>query len=193
LRCDFTIKGIVDMWGAVPDTTMMRGHHEPVLAFHGDADNIVPYGYDYPFGVAGAVKNLLVDKMYGSSCIVDNALKSGNEARIVTFEGYKHSPHVNPETKKLNKNFYTIQSMMTRFFDSIVEPEKPQLLEEEGQWFSVEPQPLESKWKVDGGVVVESGDNKIRVVWIDNAPEHSVIVSAAMPRGVGFNDSINER
>ncbi len=193
LRCDFSLKGIVDMWGAVPDTALMRGHHEPILAFHGDADNIVPYGYDYPFRVAGAVKNLLVDKMYGSSCIVDNARKSGNKAQMVTFEGYRHSPHVDPNTKKLNHNFYTIQSTMTRFFDGIVEPERPALVEEEGQWFRVEPQPLESSWSVDGGVAVETVDDKIRVIWIDNAPVHSVTVSAAMPRGVGFNDSINEK
>ncbi|MCR5014046.1 MAG: alpha/beta hydrolase, partial [Bacteroidales bacterium] len=94
LRCDFNVKGIVDMWGALTDTTMMQGHHEPILAFHGDADDIVPYGYDYPFGVAGAAKTLFVDKMYGSSCIVDRALESGGAAQLVTFTGYRHAPHL---------------------------------------------------------------------------------------------------
>lgn len=186
IKAQFKIKGIVDMWGAIPDTAMMRGHHEPLIAFHGDADNIVPYGNDYPFKVAGVVKSMLVDKMYGSSDIVDHAVKMGNQAQLVTFKGYKHSPHVDPKTKELNNNFYLIQEKMVNFFHDIVDPEKPEIVNE-GQWYAVEPQPLKASWQAEGGVIVETDADKARVLWIGNAPRHFITVSAAFPRGIGFN------
>ena len=48
LKADFRIRGVIDMWGAMPDTTLLHRRNIPILAFHGDADNIVPYGHDYP-------------------------------------------------------------------------------------------------------------------------------------------------
>ena len=91
LKTRFSIKGVVDMWGALPDTSMMRGHNVPILAFHGDKDDIVPYRHDYPFGKAGEIKKLFSNKMYGSSFIVDYAKRHGQKAQLYTFEGFKHS------------------------------------------------------------------------------------------------------
>lgn len=189
IRAGFTIKGIVDMWGAVSDTSLMHGHKEPVIAFHGDADNVVPYGYDYPFGVAGAMKSMLVDKMYGSSCIVNRAMLSGGQTQMVTFPGYKHSPQVDPATKKLNDNFYLIQNKMSDFFYNIIEPEKPEIIED-GRRYYVMPKPNQASWQVEGGVIVSTEDERVEVVWIRNAPHHRVTVSAAMPNGKGFNKTI---
>lgn len=181
---DFRIKGIVDMWGAMADTSCLRDHDIPILAFHGDADDIVPYGYDYPFRSAGAIKNLLVEKMYGSSCIVDRSIKLGHKAHLVTFSHYKHSPHVKPGTKHLNDNFYLIQDTMANFFYDIIVPEKLEILEQSGD-YSVSPEPLATSWQVEGGVILSSGDHGVKVAWIRNAPQRSITVSAAMPYGVG--------
>ena len=120
----FSIKGVVDMWGALPDTAMMRGRNVPILAFHGDEDDIVPYGHDYPFGKAGEIRKLLANRMFGSSCIVDYARKHGKKAQLYTFEGFKHSPQIDPETKEVNDNFYLIQNKMVEFFRQIIESEK---------------------------------------------------------------------
>ena len=185
IKTDFRIKGIVDMWGAMPDTSLMRGHNIPILAFHGNADDIVPYDYDYPFGVAGALKSLLVEKMYGSSCIVDQAIKMGHKAHLVTFAGYKHSPHVDPETKALNENFFIIQDMMSDFFYDIVAPKKLEIVEENDHYY-VRPYPLSISWLVEGGVILESEGNNVWVAWIDNAPKHSITVSATLPKGIGL-------
>ena len=186
IKSNFHIKGIVDMWGAMPDTTLMRGHDIPILAFHGDADDIVPYDYNYPFGIAGVLKTMLVEKMYGSSCIVDCAIKSGHKAQLVTFSGYKHSPHVDPTTKKLNDNFFIIQDMMSDFFYDIVAPQKLEI-DEENDHYYVRPYPLSTSWLVEGGVILKSESNNVWVAWIGNAPKHSITVSAAMPYGIGFN------
>ena len=186
IQADFRIRGLVDMWGAMPDTTLLRGRNIPILAFHGDTDDIVPYNFDYPFGVAGALKTLLVEKMYGSSCIVDRAIKLGHKAHLVTFSGFKHSPHVDPATKELNDNFYIIQNMMSDFFYDIVIPEKPEIVEE-NSYYHLEPQPLATSWQVEGGVIVYERENFVEVAWIGNAPKRSITASATMPYGLGFN------
>lgn len=189
IMADFRLKGIVDMWGALPDTTYLHGKNIPILAFHGNADNIVPYDYDYPFGLARPINTLLAERMYGSSCIVDRAVKLGYNARLFTFVGFKHSPHVNPETKALNSNFYIIQDMMSDFFHDIVAPEELKIVEEDNS-YSVSPEPLWASWQVEGGVIISSENNSVKVAWIHNAPEHSITVSASMPYGVGQTETI---
>ena len=190
IKADFRIKGIIDMWGAMPDTTLLHGHNIPILAFHGDADNIVPYDHDYPFGIAGPLKTLLVEPMFGSSCIVDRATKLGYDAQLITFVGYKHSPHVNPETKALNNIFYVIQDKMSVFFHDLVSPEILKILEENNT-YRVSPEPLSASWQVEGGVILSSENNSVKVAWIQNAPQHSITVSAAMPYGVGLTETKN--
>lgn len=186
IQCDFRIKGIIDMWGAMPDTSLIHDRNIPILAFHGDADDIVPYDYDYPFGIAGVLKTMLVEKMFGSSCIVDRAIKLGHQAQLVTFSGYKHLPHVEPDTKELNENFFTIQSMMSDFFYDIVVPQKPEIVEEDNHYY-VRPYPLETSWKVEGGVILETKGNSVNVAWINNAPQRSITASTTLPYGLGLN------
>lgn len=186
IKANFRIRGLVDMWGAMPDTALMRGHDIPIIAFHGDADNIVPYDYDYPFGIAGGLKTMLVEKMYGSSCIVDCAIKQGYKAQLVTFSGFKHSPHVDPETKELNDNFFIIQNMMSDFFYDIVAPEKFEIVEKDS-YYSVYPQPLATSWQVEGGVILDERENFVEVAWIRNAPKRSITASMTMPYGIGLN------
>ena len=189
LRNDFSIKGIVDMWGAIPDTVMMRGCNIPILAFHGDDDDIVPYDYDYPFRKAGVMRSALAEKMYGSSCIVDRAIKSGTQAQLFTFYGYKHSPHLDSETRKLNDNFFVIQDAMDEFFYGIIAPEKPEIVETD-KVFSVQPEPLKASWQVEGGVILASNEKEVKVAWINNAPTRQITVSAVMPHGICFNETL---
>ena len=185
IETDFRIKGIVDMWGAMPDTALMRGRDIPIIAFHGDADDIVPYDYNYPFGTVGGLRTLLVEKMYGSSCIIDRATKLGHKAQLVTFSGYKHSPHVNPETKDLNENFYVIQNEMSEFFYDIIMPEKIEIVQK-GSSYSLNGQPLATSWQVEGGIILNERKNHVEVLWIKNAPKRSITASAALPYGLGF-------
>ena len=185
IRTVFHIKGIVDMWGAMPDTSMLHNHDIPILAFHGDADDIVPYGHDHPFGAAGGLKTLLTEKMFGSSCIVDRAIKLGHKAELVTFSGYKHSPHLNPETKELNENFYIIQDKMSEFFYDIIMPEKLEIIEK-GSSYSLYPKPVATSWQVEGGIILSEKENHVKVQWFKNAPKRSITASAILPYGLGI-------
>jgi hypothetical protein len=124
--------------------------------------------------------------MYGSSCIVDRAVKLGHKAQLVTFAGYKHSPHVDPKTKKLNDNFYIIQDMMSDFFYDIIVPEKPKIFGE-NSYFAVLPQPLSTRWEVEGGVILEEYDNIVKVAWFNNAPKRSLTASATIAYGIGLD------
>ena len=167
----------------------MRGCNIPILAFHGDDDDIVPYDYDYPFRRAGVMKRALTEKMYGSSCIVDRAIKSGTQAYLFTFSGYRHSPHIDPETRELNDNFFVIQDAMDGFFYGIMAPETPEIVEQDRR-FSVQPEPLKASWQVEGGVILTSSEKEVKVAWINNAPIHQITVSAVMPHGICFNESL---
>ena len=189
IKADFRIRGIIDMWGAMPDTALLHGRDIPILAFHGDADNIVPYDYNYPFGISGPLKTRLVEPMFGSSCIVDRAIKLGHQAHLVTFGGYKHSPHVNPDTKAFNDNFFIIQDMMSDFFYDIVVPQKPEIVGENDQYY-VRPYPLETSWQVEGGIILSSEGNAVKIAWINNAPQRSITVSVLMPYGVGLTETM---
>lgn len=188
IKADFRIKGLIDMWGALPDTALMRDRDIPILAFHGDADDIVPYDHNYPFGIAGPLKTLLVEPMFGSSCIVDHALKLGHQAHLVTFSGFKHSPHVDPSTKAFNENFFVIQDMMSDFFYDIVVPQEPEIVEENGRYY-VRPYPLAASWQVEGGVILSTQNNAVEVAWIQNAPQRKLTVSVLMPYGVGLTET----
>ena len=187
LRTKFHIKGVVDMWGGMPDTSSLSGHNVSILAFHGDADDVMPYGYDRPFSVAKPFNRLAADPVFGASCIVDRATKLGYHARLVTFAGYKHMPHVDPKTKVINDNFYVVQDTMSEFFHDIIVPQKLEIEGEDGHYY-VSPCPLKASWIVEGGVILSAENNTVEVAWIKNVPQHSITVSALLPYGVGLTE-----
>lgn len=190
IKTHFRIRGIVEMWGALPDTAMMRGRNIPILAIHGDADKVMPYDYGYPFAVATPLNTLIVDKMYGASCIIDQANRLGYQARLFTFSGCKHALHLDPKTKELNDNFFVIQDMMSDFFYSIIMPEELEIVEE-GSSYSLHPQPISTSWQVEGGIILNESNDHVEVQWIKNAPKRSITASAALPYGLGFKTTTN--
>ena len=185
IKIPFRIRGLVEMWGAMSDTAIMRGRNIPILAIHGDADKVMPYDYGYPFAVADPLNTLIVEKMYGASSIVDRANKLGYQARLVTFNGCKHALHLDPKTKELNDNFFVIQDVMSDFFYSIIMPEELEIVEE-GTSYSLRPQPMATSWQVEGGIILNESDSHVEVQWIKNAPKRSITASAALPYGLGF-------
>lgn len=179
----FSIKCVADMWGAMPSLEMLEGRNVPIVAFHGNMDNIVPYDFDYPFAMAGFFKKTLFDKMYGSSCIVERAKELGVKAELYTFDGYKHSPQL---TKKaLNENYYFIQDTMSRFFSEVVRPVKPQI-KKGNQKYYLDKSAKHVSWQVEGGFVCECDEKGIKVVWIGNAPQRRLKVAGIQQYGTGF-------
>lgn len=179
----FSIKCVADMWGAMPSLEMLEGRNVPIVAFHGNMDNIVPYDYDYPFALAGVIKKALFDKMYGSSCIVERAKELGVKAELYTFEGYKHSPQL---TKKaLNDNYYFIQDTMSRFFSEVVRPAKPQI-KKSNQRYYLDKSAKHVSWQAEGGFICDCDGKGVKVVWIGNAPQRKLKVAGIQQYGIGF-------
>lgn len=192
LRTPFRIRGVTEMWGAMSDTASINGHDVSILAFHGDADDIMPYEHDRPFSVAKPFNRLAADPMFGASCIVDRATKLGYNARLVTFAGYKHMPHVDPKTKVINDIFYVVQDTMAEFFHDIIVPQKLEIEGEDGHYY-VNPCPLKASWTVEGGVILSTESNTVEVAWIKNAPRHSITASVVLPYGVGLTETKDVR
>ncbi|HCL84523.1 MAG TPA: hypothetical protein DIC22_11145 [Chitinophagaceae bacterium] len=64
LTNSFTIKGICNMWGALPDSNLITASSAvPTISFHGTKDTVVPYD----FGYSESCSNYPM--LYGSACI----------------------------------------------------------------------------------------------------------------------------
>lgn len=160
----------------------------PVAAFHGDLDEMVPYGYDYPFTMIGPGCKLLFNKMYGSSTIVERLLQNGiDKSKMYTLYNMHHSPHVD-EGRELNEIFYYIQDCMDPFFKDITA--NPETTTDGNSFFINDINATDITWQVDGGIILKSSGNGINVAWFGNAPEHKVYASGLM-RGTGFLSEFN--
>ena len=187
INAHFSLKGVVDMWGAMPSLEMLEGKNIPVVAFHGDADDIVPYGYGYPFCKTNQIKKLLFNKMYGSSCIVEKEKELGVKSELYTFEGYKHAPQLTDNS--LNDNYYFIQDKMCAFLDEIIRAEKPQIVKRNG-WYQVDVEVGQCNWAAEGGLIIENRHGEAKVVWIGNASQNELKVSGIQKYGIGFTQEI---
>lgn len=141
----FHIKGVVNMWGALHNVTMLK--HSPqtaILSIHGDKDKIVPYAYDYPFrgtlegfreqilGSIGVdVIRAFVEKllsggkplhevmfrpMYGSKAIDDAAKALGMRSDLITRVDGDHALHIAPDRLSLAPYFFDTIIPQTTLF-----------------------------------------------------------------------------
>lgn len=84
------VKAVVNICGAIGDTTWMKPGDEPVLSFHGTNDNTVPYGSAI-IVLSGFYPLLEVD---GSSTVHEQANLLGLENCFITWPGQDHVPEV---------------------------------------------------------------------------------------------------
>jgi pimeloyl-ACP methyl ester carboxylesterase len=112
----FTIKAVVNMWGAVSDLNIIDANEKiPVLSIHGTNDDVVPFEYDFPFRNSLMINRLIMDKMYGSKPIHDKLNSLGIRNRLVALPGLGHEPQL--ETwNKLNNYIDTLIHHTTKFF-----------------------------------------------------------------------------
>jgi poly(3-hydroxybutyrate) depolymerase len=85
----FTLKGICNMWGALPDSNLINAFNAlPTISFHGTDDNVVPYD----IGHDNSCPNYVM--LYGSACI-QRRLEFYNTPAIANFViGGGHGPAV---------------------------------------------------------------------------------------------------
>jgi poly(3-hydroxybutyrate) depolymerase len=87
LKPDFRIRGICNLWGALPDTALVdRASALPIISFHGTADTTIPYE-------AGRYKPCpSLPLLYGSAPIHRQTVRSGQISVLNVSHGGKHGP-----------------------------------------------------------------------------------------------------
>lgn len=100
------VAGVLNIAGAIGDTTWMQANEPPIVSFHGDEDGTVPYDSDLlVFG--GFIELIEVD---GSFSVHAKAEELGITNCFETHEGFGHTPHVEntaiyDTTLTMSKNF----------------------------------------------------------------------------------------
>ncbi|HEV3221641.1 MAG TPA: alpha/beta hydrolase [Puia sp.] len=89
LTSSFKIKGICNMWGALPDSNLITASSAtPTISFHGTDDNVIPYDVGYNESCSNSIR------LYGSACI-QRRLEFYNTPAISNFViGGGHDPIV---------------------------------------------------------------------------------------------------
>lgn len=211
----FHISSVVNMWGAVCDTAILKGSSTSIISFHGDADDIIPYKCGYPFvsllekkkeeessGFWGSLLSLvipdshsdfwsnLVSPMFGSYCIDNYYKEHGLRSELHTVAGAGHSMHVD-EHRNIAPYFYTIQDLTSHFLyeDMVKSPvnfERIGALDYQIDASNV----AEVHWQAHGGIAFDCEDNHARMIFFSNEPRHTAIVSGKYKTGVEFKEEI---
>ena len=183
----FTIKAVVNMWGAVSDLNIIHADEKiPVLSIHGTNDVVVPFEYDFPFKKSLMVNRLIMDKMYGSKPIHDKLNSLGIRNRLIALPGLGHEPQL--ETwNKLNNYIDTLIHHTTKFF---YEETAPSVFLPVNQLTVNASSPLKSIYYevsngsvveiwAEGGVKVNSNPVDATVIWFDKAENRKLKILSA--------------
>jgi PKD repeat protein/acetyl esterase/lipase len=79
-----SVRGVLDYWGAVQDTSIVEGNVPPMLLMHGENDPTVPFVYGHPFGV------ITLPEVYGSQPIKERLDSIGGTYEYITSTGPLH-------------------------------------------------------------------------------------------------------
>lgn len=190
------IKAVINMWGAINNLEMLDNSKTSVISFHGDEDKIVPIDYDYPFqDIKGGFNTLILSKMYGSLPIHIQLKEKGCREKLHIFKGAGHSLNVD-ENDKINDNFYFICDESSDFlYNEIVLPKwkiKSSPFTPINCAMAVyETSVINNEklyWDIEGGVIVGTNKNKVRVVWFKDAEIHKLKLSFLTDTHAAFYD-----
>jgi len=104
------VKSIVNICGALGDTAWIHAGDEPVLSFHGTADNTVPYGTAEIY----LLSTYPLLKVHGSSTVAIKVNSVGIENCMITWKGQDHVPEVGTTAAALA--YYDSTITITRNF-----------------------------------------------------------------------------
>lgn len=85
LKYSSKVQGVINLSGAIYRPYFIDAGEPPVISFHGDADAVVPYGYDFakPLGIP-------IIPLYGSSEVNKRATTVNVRSTLVTVKGGGH-------------------------------------------------------------------------------------------------------
>ena len=197
LNAKFHIRGVANMWGAVYDLNILKNSRTDIVSFHGDADQLVPYGQGIPFSdISKRVGQTLFNPMYGSSLINEKAKDYGLRSRLYTFPGAGHALHLNEDRSINIHHFNYIRDSITAFFYGSMVPHKAQLGQDnyEARHYYVDsPDVKDVIWDVDGGFVLKSAGTDIWIVWKEDSQKRIVRATGHYKNGIGFYTKFEDK
>ncbi|HWB62563.1 MAG TPA: PKD domain-containing protein [Chitinophagales bacterium] len=159
------IKAIVNMWGAIFDTSFIQlWKAVPTISFQGDQDVLVPYTYGYPFQLP------VFPKVYGALPIHYRMDNVGILNELHPLVGYGHEPEL--LAPQLND---TIYNYSRKFLYPLIRPNTSAItgdtevclksnahysvVNTPGSWYC---------WQLNGnGSIIQNTGNAITVTWND--------------------------
>ena len=208
----YEIRAVANLWGAVPDSTILENAQIPVISFQDENDPLVPFWEGYPFedgqeeedlnifqSILEAILSVFVPethayrKVYGAG-VIDRVLQRRKVvSELHATDGERHNLVISDDGTIDYPLFDDIKDMTARFFAGKMEtspvslrrdPEDPQLLLIDKSEVDV------CLWHVEGGAVIGKSDDTIRVLLFPDAPVHSVSVSGFYTSGLAFYETV---
>ena len=190
----YQIKGVFNLWGAAPFPDLIDADERiPLLCIHGDRDEVIPIGYDYPFAnVSPALSSFFSKKVYGSASVVDHTISMNIPSKLLVLQGAGHEPHLGPGNL-MTSSYDDIQVGISDFLSDQLCPELPEIQGERNINKQMKTPVYSAKtgtynrfyWQVKGGLILQENALTAKVVWFSNAPEKSLLVA-----GKGLNGQI---
>ena len=212
----FDVRAVANLWGAVPDTAILRNAKIPVISFQSKEDAVVPFwagrpyeqenekpddGFDLLRSIFESIVSIFVPEverhvfreMYGAGVIHRVLKRAGTPNELHAFDGDKHDLFLDDEGNIDYPLYDEIKEQTANFFASrmVVAPVSLRQDAEDPQLFIIDNTEVETcLWQVEGGVLVGKGDDAARVLLFPDAPVHSVSVSGEYLSGETFNETI---
>jgi Esterase/lipase len=212
----FDIRAVANLWGAVPDTAILRNAKIPVISFQSKEDAEIPFWtgrpsngktrsrmtastFSVPSSSPSCRSSFLTWKgMSSGKCMARGWSPPGPEARrhrerTACLHGARHNLFLDDEGNIDFPVYDEIKEQTAAFFASrmVVAPVSLRQDAEDPQLFIIDNTEVETcLWKVEGGVLVGKGDDAARILLFPDAPVHSVSVSGEYLSGETFNETI---
>ena len=139
------------------------------------------------------INEWIFNPMQGSKAIHDKAISMGMYSELYTVAGGGHSLHVNEDGTLSDYFANIILPVITRFLCGVLVGGETEKVISHGLWFeatgtaNVE----DMHWVVDGGVIVRrQGDQRVRVLFFEDARHCSATVCGRYRNGIEFREAI---
>ena len=212
----FDVRAVANLWGAVPDTAILRNARIPVISFQSQEDTEIPFwtgrpfekenekpddGFDLLRSIFESIVSIFVPEverhvfreMYGAGVIHRVLKRAGTPNELHAFEGDRHNLFLDDDGDINFPVFDEIKEQTASFFASrmVVAPVSLRQDPEDPQLFIIDNTEVETcLWNVEGGVIVGKGDDAARILLFPDSPVHSVSVSGEYLSGWTFNGTI---
>lgn len=193
LHGPFTIRGAVNMWGALDDLSVIKPHNRvPLLSIHGDQDYVVPYGSDFPFAnVSARASAFFSRRLHGSASILQHTQQLGLEHTLYTFEGWGHEPHFDHDHELIPENYKIIDDLILSFVNHLLIPPfgpitGPQAIGRQdppAEFWIAQENFKEYFFQCDHCIILRQTPNSARVVWLDAGQQPQLRIAGVGEHG----------